>query len=143
MKLNKDLNKVCGLLLAKSIKDLHEDAILADILVGDALANEMGFSYSFNCLERISTLALNKIVKQMKKNIDRNYEIKYVTVSKPEALEIFKTNKFKTELINDSSASQVNLVYFGSDYVDICEQLSIAKLSAIKSFELLTVGGVY
>jgi threonyl-tRNA synthetase len=143
MKVNKDLNKLCGLLLAKAIKDLYPDAVLGDIQVGDEIANEAGFNYSFNCSERVNAQSFNKIIKQMKKNIDHAYEIKYVSVPKSEALEIFKDNKFKTELIQDDSKDLIDLVYFGNDYVDICEQLSIIKLSAIKIIQLSNVGGVY
>jgi threonyl-tRNA synthetase len=143
MKINKDLNKVASILLAKSIKDLYPNAILADVEVGDQMANESGFSCSFSCPERVSINDLPKIMKQMKKNIDSNFLIKYVAVSQNEALNIFKNNKYKSELINDGKQNKVDLIYFGDQYVDLCEKNSIAKLSAIKAYELNNVGGVY
>jgi threonyl-tRNA synthetase len=143
MKLNKDLNKICGILLAKTLKDLYEDVALGDIEVGDAnLANEYGFSYSFNCKERINKELFPKIIKQMKKNIDRAYKISYEKISNGQALDIFKDDQFKLELINDRKG-KIDVVKFGEDFVDLCEQLSINKLSSIKKIELVNVAGVY
>ncbi|MDR3249492.1 MAG: threonine--tRNA ligase [Mycoplasmataceae bacterium] len=143
MNINKDLNKICGILLAKAISDMYPTIILGNIQVGDEINNEYGFTYSFDLEERLNHQSFGKIQKQMQKNIDRNYKIEYLSISKSQALKIFKNNKYKIELINDFSTDKVDIVKFGDDYTDICEQLSIMKLSAIKEIKLNNIGGVY
>jgi threonyl-tRNA synthetase len=79
----------------------------------------------------------------MLKNIDRAYEIKYESVSKAEAINLFKTNEFKKDLINESNASQINLIKLGNDFVDLCEALDYKKMSIIKAIALTNVAGAY
>ncbi|MDR2567869.1 MAG: threonine--tRNA ligase [Mycoplasmataceae bacterium] len=140
MKINKDLNKISGIVLAMALKKLYPSIVLADVEVGDQIANEWGFNYQFNLKESISIKDLPKIKKEMEKLIAGNPAIKYEVVDKKELKELFKNNKYKLELLED--AKKVGVVKIG-DYVDICEKLSIAKLSAIKNVELLNVGGMY
>jgi threonyl-tRNA synthetase len=140
---NKDLNKICGILLAKAIVDLYPNALIGSLKIGDDINNEIGYTYLFDLEERISNTNFPKIIKQMKKNIDRNYEIKYEKVSKQEANELFKNNKYKLELLSDYDSNEIEIIKFGNDFVDLCEQLSIEKLSAIKIIDLLNIGGVY
>jgi threonyl-tRNA synthetase len=143
MNINKELNKICSILLAKTIKDLYPDCTIGDAFIGDQLANESGFSYCFKLEKRLSITDLPMILKQMHKNIDRAFLITYKTISKKEALELFKDNKFKIELINDCTNDTIEIVSFGDEFNDICEKTSIAKLSAIKQIKLINIAGEY
>lgn len=138
MEINKNLNKLASLLLAKSIKDLYPNAILGDFKI-----NEDGFAYGINFNgEAFGASQFNKVKKQMQKNIDRAYKIEYESISKEAAKQMFAGNKYKLELIDDANGN-INICKFGNDFVDICENLSIDKLSTIKAIELNNVSGYY
>lgn len=139
MEINKNLNKLASLLLAKSIKDLYPDALL-----GESKINEDGFAYSFKFNEKnVGANDFNKIKKQMQKNIDRAYAIKYESMSKDKLLKVFANDKYKCELINDSSETSIAVCKFGNDFIDLCENLGIEKLSNIKAIDLVNVSGYY
>ncbi|MDE6476697.1 MAG: hypothetical protein K2L48_00610 [Mycoplasmoidaceae bacterium] len=139
MEINKNLNKLASLLLAKSIKDLYPDALL-----GESKINEDGFAYSFKFNEKnVGANDFNKIKKQMQKNIDRAYEIKYELMSKNELLKVFANDKYKCELVNDSKDDSISVCKFGNDFIDLCENLGIEKLSNIKAIDLVNVSGYY
>jgi threonyl-tRNA synthetase len=138
MNINKPLNQLCAILLAKAIVDLYPD-----VMLGDYQLSKDGFSYSFLSSAKISTNDFNKIIKQMQKNIDRAYEIKYTSTPKDEAKKLFINNRFKLALIEQNLSTNVSLIYLGDDFFDLCEDLKITKLSNIKSFDLTNVAGSY
>jgi threonyl-tRNA synthetase len=138
MEINKNLNRLGAMLLAKSIIDLYADAKLADYQI-----YEDGFKYNVEFTSSFSINELNKLKKQMLKNIDRAYEIKYESISKPDAVNLFKANEFKKELIKESDNSQINLIKLGNDFVDLCEKLEYKKMSFIKAISLINVAGAY
>jgi threonyl-tRNA synthetase len=136
MKINHNLNALASVLLAKSVKDLYPQVVL-----GESIVDDNGFSYSFAINTPISIKELPKILKQMYKNIDRNYTLTYKTIDKLEANKLFANEKYKLELIN--SFDEIPIIKLGNDFVDICQKTNIVKLSNIKVIELLNVSGVY
>jgi threonyl-tRNA synthetase len=136
MAFNKQLNELSSILLAKSVKDIYPDVIF-----GESLVDENGFSYSFVTNKIISIKDLPKILKQMHKNIDRNYALTYETIKKDVAQKIFANQKYKLELID--AMEQIPIVRFNNDFIDICSKTDFSTLSAIKAFKLFNVAGVY
>jgi threonyl-tRNA synthetase len=136
MQINQELNKLASILLAKSIIDIYPSTIL-----GESSINEDGFNYSFSLDTPISIKELPKILKQMRKNIDRGYKLTYEFISYAKAKELFVNQKYHLELIHGQE--KVAIVKFGDDFFDLCEELNIEKLSQIKSIELMNVAGVY
>jgi threonyl-tRNA synthetase len=132
-----ELNKLCAILLGKSIKDIYPHIINANYRV-----NENGFVYLFNLSEPISLNDLPKILKCMYKNIDRNPKINYINIVQSEALSLFKDNTYKQQIINKHTSS-IDLIKFNNEYIDICENLRIEKISKIKHINLLNVSGEY
>jgi threonyl-tRNA synthetase len=135
--LSKELNELGAVLLGKSIKDLYPHASLATFRI-----NENGFVYSFSSQNLISLNDLPKITKQMQKNIDRNFAITYQTLPKNEAKQIFKNDKYKQELINESQ-HDVDLIKLSDGYHDICSKLNFEKFTGIKAISLSNVSGEY
>jgi threonyl-tRNA synthetase len=136
MYINHGLNKLASILLAKSIMDIYPSTVL-----GESSINEDGFNYSFSLTTPISIKELPKILKQMRKNIDRGYKLTYEFISYGEAKKIFANQKYHLEIINGQD--KVAVIKFGDDFIDLCEKLDIEKLSQIKSVELMNVAGVY
>jgi threonyl-tRNA synthetase len=137
MKINQDLNALASVLLAKAIKDLYPNVIL-----GEGSIDEDGFVYNFALDTPISIKELPKILKQMRKNIDRGYAISYETIDQTTANKLFEDQKYKLEIAK-SINKEIPIVRFGNDFVDICHKTNINKLSLIKAIELINVSGVY
>ncbi|MDE7433964.1 MAG: hypothetical protein K2M43_02435 [Mycoplasmoidaceae bacterium] len=139
MELNKNLNKLASLLLAKAIKDIYPEVVL-----GEPKVNDEAFSYSFKFADKnVSANDFGKIKKQMEKNIDRAYELKFESMSKNDLLKYFEANPYKVQIINEMNQESIPVCKFGNDFIDICEDLKIQKLSVIKAIELLNVSGCY
>ena len=82
--------------LAKAIKEIYGDVKLT---IGPAIAD--GFYYDIDLKESIKQEDYEKIEKQMKEILNKGEEFKKVVVSKEQALEMFKDNEYKLEIINE------------------------------------------
>ena len=109
--------------------------------VGPAI--ESGFYYDTDKEEQITEDDLPAIEKEMKKIISQNYSIVRREVSREEALEIFKNDPYKVELINDLPADEVITVYTQEDFTDLCRGVHVPSTGKIKVFKLLSLAGAY
>ena len=138
MKINENLNRLASILLAKSIIDLYPN-----VIIGESTITEDGFRYSFKLPTdvKISIKDFNKIKKQMQKNIDRNYEISYESLSYEQASKLFAANPYKLALL--AKDQENGIIHLGNDFVDLSANLQITKLSSIKFIELSNVSGCH
>ena len=138
MKINENLNRLASILLAKSIIDLYPN-----VIIGESTITEDGFRYSFKLPTdvKISIKDFNKIKKQMQKNIDRNYEISYESLSYEQASKLFASNPYKLALL--AKDQENGIIHLGNDFVDLSVNLQITKLSSIKFIELSNVSGCH
>ena len=138
MKINENLNRLASILLAKSIIDLYPN-----VIIGESTITEDGFRYSFKLPTdvKISIKDFNKIKKQMQKNIDRNYEISYESLSYEQASKLFASNPYKLALLAKDQENVI--IHLGNDFVDLSANLQITKLSSIKFIELSNVSGCH
>ena len=138
MKINENLNRLASILLAKSIIDLYPN-----VIIGESTITEDGFRYSFKLPTdvKISIKDFNKIKKQMQKNIDRNYEISYESLSYEQASKSFASNPYKLALL--AKDQENGIIHLGNDFVDLSVNLQITKLSSIKFIELSNVSGCH
>ncbi|MBG9980889.1 threonine--tRNA ligase [Facklamia sp. DSM 111018] len=109
--------------------------------VGPAI--ETGFYYDTDKEEQVTEEDLPKIEKEMKKIIAANYPIERRVVSREEALEIFKDDPYKQELINDLPANETITVYTQEDFTDLCRGIHLPSTGKIKVFKLLSLAGAY
>ncbi len=127
-------------ILAKAIKQLYPDVKLA---IGPAIDN--GFYYDFDNLN-ISPEDFNKIEEKMKEIIAKNEDFVRVEVSKAEALEIFKDEPYKVELINELPDGEAITIYkTGDDFVDLCRGPHVENTKYLRgfSFKFNRVSGAY
>lgn len=138
MKINENLNRLASILLAKSIIDLYPN-----VIIGESTITEDGFRYSFKLPTdvKISIKDFNKIKKQMQKNIDRNYEISYESLSYEQVSKLFASNPYKLALL--AKDQENGIIHLGNDFVDLSANLQITKLSSIKFIELSNVSGCH
>ena len=100
------LNHSCAHLLAHAIKHLYPKALF---WVGPAI--EEGFYYDIDLDESITIDDLNKIEKEMKKISKSDKRITRLELSKKEALDMFKDNPYKLDIINNLSDDEVITAY--------------------------------
>ena len=131
------LNHSTAHLLAHAVKRLYKDANFG---VGPTI--EEGFYYDMAINEAITINDLPKIEAEMKKIVKENIAIVHSVVSKEEALEMFKNDKYKQEIINSIEGDSVN-IYTQGDYADVCRGPHVTSTGKLKYFKLLNVAGAY
>ena len=85
---------------------------------------------------------LSKIEKRMKKIISRNAKFVKKDISKQEALELFKDEPYKIELINELTEETLS-IYTSGNFTDLCKGPHIDSANEIKAFKLLSIAGAY
>lgn len=131
------LNHSCAHLLAHAMKRLYPDTCFG---VGPAI--EEGFYYDFKVNCPVMLEDLPKIEEEMKKIVKENISIAHYKLSKVEAKEKFKNDKFKCELI-DAVEDETVRIYEQEDYADVCRGPHVISTGILKNFKLLNVSGAY
>ncbi len=133
------LNHSCAHLLAQAIRELYPNAMFG---VGPAI--EEGFYYDIDLGDvKITEEDLPKIEKKMQTLVAAAEPIVRKEVSKAEALEMFKNDVYKEELINELEDGVVISVYQQGNFCDLCRGPHVANTKWLKNFKLLSVSGAY
>ena len=134
------LNHSCAHLLAHAIKHLYPKALF---WVGPVIEN--GFYYDVDLGDiSLTEEDLANIEKEMKKISKSDKLIKRIELSKEEALEMFKDNPYKIDLISRMDENEVVIsAYKQDDFVDLCRGPHMPSTKSMKYFKLLKVSGAY
>lgn len=133
------LNHSCAHLLAQAVKHLYPHALF---WVGPVI--EDGFYYDIDLGDDvIKEEDLPKIEKEMKKISKDGKRIIRHELSRDEALEMFKTDPYKVDLINNMPEDEVITAYTQGDFTDLCRGPHVETVKLIKHFKLLKVSGAY
>lgn len=125
-------------ILAQAVLRLCPQAIPT---IGPAIEN--GFYYDFDNLS-LSSEDLIRIEKEAKKIIKERLKIKKHTFhSKTEALEYFKNNPYKKEIIEELSETTVITAYEQGEFLDLCRGPHVDNTGRIKAFKILKTSGSY
>ena len=130
------LNHSTSHLLAEAIQELYPDA-----LFGFGPAIENGFYYDIDFPKPISEEDLEKIEKKMRELAKKDEKIVRKQLTKEEALEVFKNNPYKLELIKDINEDITTFTQ--GNFVDLCRGPHIMSTGLIKHFKLLSLAGAY
>lgn len=126
-------------LMANALRRLYPNIHFG---VGPAIDN--GFYYDTDNGENpITEEDLPKIEAMMMEIIKENNPIVRKEVTKEEALELFKEDPYKVELITDLPADEQITVYDQGDFVDLCRGVHVPSTGRIQVFKLLSVAGAY
>ncbi len=117
--------------------------LFPDINFGVGPTIENGFYYDTDTEDNISEDDFVKIEKEMQAIIDADYPFEKKVVSREEALETFKDDPYKQELIQEFPEGEIISLYRQGDFIDLCRGIHIPSTGYIKSFELLSVAGAY
>lgn len=138
-KLNK-LNHSCAHLLAQAVKHLYPEA---KFWVGPVV--EEGFYYDIDLGdEKITDEALEKIEREMKKCSKSAKNIIRKEISKEEALEMFKDDEYKIDLISRMDEDETTIsCYTQGDFTDLCRGPHMENTKEVKYFKLTKFSGAY
>lgn len=131
----------CAHVLAKAV-----DKIFTNVKNTIGPAIEDGFYYDFDLEESITPEFFKKIEKEMKNIISRDEKFERMEVSKAKALEMFKDNPYKMEIINELPEDEIISVYtLGDDWCDLCRGPHVKSGKELKnfSFKINRVSGAY
>lgn len=133
------LNHSCAHLLAHAIKHLYPNA---KFWVGPVIDD--GFYYDMDLGDNvIKEEDLEKIEKEMKKISKDNKLINRIELTKEEALDMFKGDEYKVDLINNMEKGSVISAYKQGDFIDLCRGPHMKTTKDMKYFKLLKVSGAY
>ena len=137
-RLNK-LNHSCAHLMAQAVKHLWPDA---KFWVGPVI--ESGFYYDIDLGDKVinddDILAIEKEMKKLAKDgkrIIRN------EITKEEALEMFKNDPYKVDLIERMDEGSVISTYTQGDFTDLCRGPHVDSVKECKNFKLVKFSGAY
>ena len=131
------INHSCAHLMAQAMQRLYPGTMCG---VGPAI--EEGFYYDFGVNGVVSNEDLDKIENEMRKIVKENLPINHYKLSKAEAKEKFKNDKYKQELIDAIEDEEVG-IYEQGEYVDVCRGPHVISTGVLKNFKLLSVAGAY
>lgn len=133
------LNHSSAHLLAHAVKRLYPQA---QFWVGPVI--EDGFYYDMDLGDAsISDEDFPKIEQMMRKISKEDKRITRVELTKEEALEEFKDDIYKLDLINRLGEDEVISAYRQAEFIDLCRGPHVETTKKIKFFKLLKVSGAY
>ena len=134
------LNHSCAHLLAHAVKHLYPNA---KFWVGPVI--DSGFYYDIDLGDDvIKEEDLPKIEKEMKKISKGDKYINRIELSKKEALDMFKDDPYKIDLIERMEEDDTVIsAYKQDDFIDLCRGPHMPTTKSMKYFKLLKVSGAY
>ncbi len=133
------LNHSCAHLLAQAVKHLYPNA---KFWVGPVISE--GFYYDIDLGDyTLTDDDLEKISKEMKKIAKDGKRIYREEISKEEALNRFKDDSYKIDIINELPEGEVISCYTQGDFTDLCRGPHVDSVKECKNFKLLKVSGAY
>ena len=134
------MNHSCAHLLAQAVKHLYPKALF---WVGPVI--EEGFYYDIDLGDEvIKEEDLEKIEKEMKKISKDGKRIIREEISKSDALERFKDDPYKIDLISRMDEEDTVIsCYTQGDFTDLCRGPHVETVKELKYFKLLKFSGAY
>ena len=122
--------------MAQAVLHLYKDAKLT---IGPSV--EDGFYYDID-MEPVSGEDFEKIEAEMKKAINAKIPFERRMVSKSEALEFYKDEPYKLEMISELEEGTISFYKHG-DFTDLCRGPHLPHTGFIKAVKLMKVSGAY
>ncbi|HEC1565418.1 TPA: threonine--tRNA ligase [Campylobacter upsaliensis] len=131
------LRHSCAHLMAQAIKALYPEA---KFFVGPVI--EDGFYYDFRVNSKLNEEDLIKIEKKMKEFAEAKLEIQKYTLSKQEALEKFKDDDLKQEVLAKIPSDEAS-IYKQGEFEDLCRGPHAPNTKFLRFFKLTRIAGAY
>ena len=132
------LNHSCAHMMAQAVKRLYPNA---KFWVGPVISE--GFYYDMDLGDvKLKEEDLAKIEKEMKKIAKDGKRIVREEISKEDALEMFKDDPYKIDLINGFEDGNIT-IYRQGEFADLCRGPHVETVKMCKNFKLLKHSGAY
>ncbi|EOZ3523526.1 threonine--tRNA ligase [Campylobacter upsaliensis] len=131
------LRHSCAHLMAQAIKALYPEA---KFFVGPVI--EDGFYYDFRVSSKLGEEDLVRIEKKMKELVEAKLEIQKYTLSKKEAIEKFKDDDLKQEVLAKIPSDEVS-IYKQGEFEDLCRGPHLPNTKFLRFFKLTRIAGAY
>lgn len=126
-------------LLAHAIFELYPET-----LFGIGPSTKEGFFYDIiNNNHSFKQEDLIKITERMKEIINRKLSLEHFYISKNEAREMFKTNPFKLDIIENQIKEDVVGIARQGNFIDLCKGGHVENTSQLEHFFLTKISGSY
>jgi threonyl-tRNA synthetase len=122
--------------MAQAVLRLFPDAKLT---IGPVV--EEGFYYDID-MEPISEEVFDRIEAEMQKIVKAKLPIVRRVVTKAEALEFYRGEEYKLEMIRDLQDGSISF-YQQGEFTDLCRGPHVPHTGFVKAFKLLKVSGAY
>jgi len=133
------LNHSCAHLMAQAIKHLYPNALF---WVGPVI--EEGFYYDIDLGDKVLTDEdIPLIEKEMKKLVKDGKRIIRRELTREEALDLFASDPYKIDLINNMDEDTLITCYTQGDFTDLCRGPHVESVKELKNFKLLKFSGAY
>ncbi len=129
-------------ILAKAVIEIYGKEV--QYAIGPQIDD--GCYYDFLIPASVGEADFAAIEEKMREIIKRREAWTRIEVSKDEALEIFKGQKFKTELINDLPEGEIMTIYkTGDDFTDLCRGPHVENSQELMNvaYKIRSVSGAY
>ena len=129
-------------ILAKAVIEIYGKEV--QYAIGPQIDD--GCYYDFVLPRPVTQDDFKMIEDKMREIIKRREDWTRKEVTKAEALELFKDQKFKTELINDLPEGEIITIYHtGDDFVDLCRGPHVENSQELMnvSYQIKSVSGAY
>ncbi len=127
--------------LAKALMQLYPQTKLT---IGPAIDD--GFYYDVDLDVQLTPDHFEEIEKKIKEILNKGENFVRKEVSKQEALNLFKDNEYKLEIINELSEDEkITLYYTGDDFFDLCRGPHVESTRNLQNFgfKIHSVNGAY
>ena len=122
--------------MAQAVCNLYPEAILT---IGPVI--EDGFYYDFD-MPPVSEEDFPKIEAEMKRIIQEKLPVTRRVVTKSEALDFYKDDPYKQEIIQELEEGSISFYSQGA-FTDLCRGPHVPDTGYIKAFKLMKVSGAY
>jgi threonyl-tRNA synthetase len=125
--------------LAYAVQDIFPDA---KPTIGPSIEN--GFYYDFDRADAFTPEDLVRLEKRMKEIVAADYPMTGERVTRETALERYKNNPYKTEIIErDIREGDAITLYTIGGFTDLCRGGHAHSTGAIRALKLMSVAGAY
>ena len=102
---------------------------------------EEGFYYDFDHIP-FKPEDLEKIEKKMQEIISKNLSFERIELTKKQAIELFRDNRFKVEMIEELGEGTIS-AYRQGKFIDLCRGPHLPRTGMIGAFKLIKLAGAY
>ncbi len=117
-------------------------SLFPEVKFGIGPTIEDGFYYDFDLARPLKPEDLPVIEDRMEKIIDANLPFTSEEINKEMAQQLFATQPYKLELIDDLPDSSVT-IYKQGDFTDLCRGPHVSSTGEIKALKLTHIAGAY